>query len=110
MRGYLADLADLAQLEARQAGLRLAQAVGCGVIAAVATITAWIFICASLAAFAVEHGVSWSLAIAGAALLNLLIAGAAGYFMISLSQQVVFPATRRQLEIAPLLPRRTNQQ
>ena len=107
LRGFLIELAELAQLEARQAGLRAAMAVGCGVAAAVATVTAWIFICASIAAFAVEHGISLSMAIAGAALLNVVLAGVAGFAMVQYSRHILFPATRRQLGIGPLIRRRS---
>jgi hypothetical protein len=106
LRRFLIELAELAQLEARQAGLRLAMAVGCGVAAGIAIVTAWIFICASIAAYAIEHGVSLSLAIAGAALLNIILAGVAGFAMVQYSRHILFPATRRQLNIGPLIRRR----
>lgn len=102
MLGALRTLADrflhLAILEGKQAGISLALMVGFAVTAAVLLITTWLALVASLIVALVSHDVlGWPVALLLAALLCAAAAGALVALIIARSKDLLFPATRRQL-------------
>ena len=96
-RQLIADYAELTVLDARRAAIRLAWILGCVLVAAVLVVTAWVVLVASAIVLAWGHGASWPLALAIAALLNLIAAGALGWFMLKLAKELPFTALLRQL-------------
>ncbi len=107
-RAVLSDFLDLLTLEARSAGLALMWIVVCGIIAAACIISAWLGLMAALVIGVVSLGYSPLLAVIAIALIN----GAAGalliYRGISVSHDLRFTATRRQLSgktrVLPVAP------
>lgn len=96
-RALLSDYAELAVLDARRAGVKLAWLLGCVLIVAVLVVTAWMGGVAALIVWAGSEGVSWGLAIALAAVLNLVGAGALVWWMRHLLEELPFTALLRQL-------------
>ena len=96
-RGLAADYAELAVLDARRAAIRLAWLLGAVLVVAVLVVTAWMGLLAALIVWLGSEGLSWGWAIAGAALLNLLAAGALGWWMRHLLKELPFKALLRQL-------------
>ena len=84
-------------LDARRAAIRLAWILGCVLVAAVLIVTSWIGLVAASIVFAWGHGASWPLALAIACVLNLIAAGALGWFTIKLAKELPFTALLRQL-------------
>jgi hypothetical protein len=101
VRAALSDFLDLLTLEARSAGLALMWMLVCGIIAAACIISAWLGLMAALVIGVVSLGYSPLLAVIAIALIN----GAAGalliYRGISVSHDLRFSATRRQLSGKP---------
>jgi uncharacterized membrane protein YqjE len=100
-RQLAADLAHLAVLDARRAGVRLAMLLSAGLLIAILLITAWMGFVAAGIVWMFDRGVSWPLAIAIAALIN--IAGAAGlaWWARHLVSEMPFTALLRQLRGEP---------
>ena len=96
-RQLVADYAELTVLDARRAAIRLAWILGCVLVAAVLIVTAWVVLVASSIVFAWGHGASWPLALFIAAILNLVGAGALGWFTLKLAKELPFTALLRQL-------------
>jgi len=96
-RGLVTDYAHLAVLDARRAALNLAWLLGCVLVVAVLLITAWMGGLAALIVWLFGKGVSWPLAIGGAALLNIVAAGALAWWMRHLIAELPFEALLRQL-------------
>ena len=96
-RQLVADYAELTVLDARRAGIRLAWILGCVLVAAVLIVTAWVVLVASAIVFAWGKGASWPLALLIAAVLNLVGAGALGWFTLKLAKEMPFTALLRQL-------------
>ena len=96
-RALVSDFAQLAVLDARRAAIRLAWILGAVLIAAVLVVTAWMGFVAAGIVFAWGHGASWPVALAVAALLNLVAAGALGWFTLKLAKELPFTALLRQL-------------
>jgi len=96
-RQLFADYAELTVLDARRAAIRLAWILGCVLVAAVLIVTAWVALIASGIVFAWGHGASWPLALAIAAVLNLIGAAALGWFTLKLAKELPFTALLRQL-------------
>ena len=96
-RQMVADYAELAVLDSRRAAVRLAWILGCVLVAAVLVVTAWVVLVASAIVFAGGHGASWPLALAIAAVINLLGAGALAWFTLKLAKELPFTALLRQL-------------
>src|SRR5204862_4316469 len=96
-RQLVADYAELTVLDARRAAIRLAWILGSVLVAAVLVVTAWVVLVASGIVFAWGHGASWPLALAIAAVLNLIGAGALGWFTLKLAKELPFTALLRQL-------------
>lgn len=100
-RRVVGDLLRLFSLEVRRAGLTLVWMLALGAAAALLMVTAWLGLMGALALWAVSLGLTWVNALLGLALINLITAALVVYFLISLSRNLLFPATRRQLEAAP---------
>jgi hypothetical protein len=96
-RQLVADYAELTVLDARRAAIRLAWILGSVLVAAVLIVTAWVVLVASGIVFAWGHGASWPLALAIAAVLNLIGAAALGWFTLKLAKELPFTALLRQL-------------
>ena len=96
-KALLSDYAELAVLDARRAAVTLAWLLGSVLVVAVLLVTAWMGGVAALIVWAGSEGVSWGLAIALAALLNLVAAGALVWWMRHLLQDLPFTALLRQL-------------
>lgn len=96
-RQLVADYAELTVLDARRAAIRLAWILGCVLVGAVLIVTSWIGLVAAGIVFAWGHGASWPLALAIACVLNLIAAGALGWFTIKLAKELPFTALLRQL-------------
>ena len=96
-RQLVADYAELGILDARRAAIRLAWILGSVLIAAVLVVTSWMGLVAASIVFAWGHGASWPIALAIAALINLVAAGALGWFTLKLAKELPFTALLRQL-------------
>ena len=96
-RALVSDYAQLAVLDARRAAIRLAWILGAVLIAAVLVVTAWMGFVAAGIVFAWGQGASWPVALAVAALINLVAAGALGWFTLKLAKELPFTALLRQL-------------
>jgi len=96
-RQLFADYAELTILDARRAAIRLAWILGCVLVATVLVVTAWVVLVASGIVFAWGHGASWPLALAIAAVLNLIGAAALGWVTLTLAKELPFTALLRQL-------------
>jgi hypothetical protein len=88
----------LVTLEGRQAGLSLAWMLGLALAAAVLAITAWLALLACIVLALVQNDiVGWGWALSIAALLSFAGAGGFVFMVIQKSENLLFPATRRQL-------------
>src|SRR5580765_4481571 len=96
-RQLLADYAELTVLDARRAAIRLAWLLGCLLVAAVLVVTSWMGLVAAGIVFAWGQGASWPLALAIAAVLNLVAAAGLGWFRLTLAKELPFTALLRQL-------------
>jgi uncharacterized membrane protein YqjE len=101
VRRVFSDLFRLFSLEVRRAGLTLMWMVALGVLAAMLMATAWLSLMAALALWAVSLGLTWISAMVAIALANLATAAIIAFSCVSLSRNLLFPATRRQLATAP---------
>ncbi|MGE5640722.1 MAG: phage holin family protein [Clostridia bacterium] len=97
-RHLVLDYAELAVLDARRATIMLAWLLGAVLVVAVLVVTAWMGLFAALIVWATSEGLSWGLAIAIAALLNLVAAGAIAWWMKTLLKDLPFTALLRQLK------------
>lgn len=98
VRRVFSDLFRLFSLEVRRAGLTLMWMVALGAMAAILLVAAWLGLMVALALWAVSLGVSWTSAVVVISLVNLLAAAASLFVCIMMSRNLLFPATRRQLE------------
>ena len=96
-RQLVADYAELTVLDARRAAIRLAWILGAVLVAAVLVVTSWMGLVAAGIVFAWGQGASWPIALGVAALINLVAAGALGWFTIRLAKELPFTALLRQL-------------
>ncbi len=96
-RSLVADYAELAVLDARRAAIRLAWLLGSVLIAAVLLVTTWMALVAAGVVFMLGQGASWVTALVVAAVLNVLGAGALGWWMLTLIKEMPFTALLRQL-------------
>lgn len=103
-RQLVSDFAHLAVLDARRAALRLAMLLSAGLMIAVLVITAWMGFVAAGIVWMFDRGVSWPLAIAIAALINIAGAAALGWWARHLLSEMPFTALLRQLRGEPPLP------
>lgn len=102
VRTVLANFLDLLSLEARRAGLALMWMAVCAMVAAVCIVSAWLGLMAALVICAVSQGYSPLVAVLVVALMNAAVAGALIYRVVSMSHDLRFSATRRQLAGNPL--------
>jgi hypothetical protein len=100
-RQLVSDFAHLAVLDARRAALRLAMLLSAGLIIAVLLITAWMGFVAAGIVWMFDVGVSWPLAIAIAAIINIAAAALLGWWARHLLSEMPFTALLRQLRGAP---------
>ena len=103
-RQLVADYALLTVLDARRAAIRLAWILGAVLVAAVLIVTSWMGLVAASIVFAWGHGASWPLALAVAAVLNLVAAALLGWFTFRLAKELPFTALLRQLRGEPPEP------
>jgi uncharacterized membrane protein YqjE len=96
-RQLVADFAHLAVLDARRAGVRLAMLLSAGLLIAILLITAWMGFVAAGIVWMFDQGVSWPLAIAIAALINIVGAAALAWWARHLVSEMPFTALLRQL-------------
>lgn len=96
-RQLVADFAHLAVLDARRAGVRLAMLLSAGLVIAILLVTAWMGFVAAGIVWMFDRGVSWPLAIALAALINIVAAGALAWWARHLVAEMPFTALLRQL-------------
>lgn len=103
-RQLVADYALLTVLDARRAAIRLAWILGAVLVAAVLIVTSWMGLVSASIMFAWGHGASWPMALAVAALLNLVAAAVLGWFTLKLAKELPFTALLRQLRGDPPEP------
>lgn len=96
-RQLVADYALLTVLDARRAAVRLAWVLGAVLVAAVLVVTSWMGLVAAGIVFAWGRGASWPLALAVAAVLNLVAASLLAWFTFRLAKELPFTALLRQL-------------
>lgn len=96
-RALVSDYAELAVLDARRAAIHLAWVLACVLIAAVLVVTAWMGGVAALIVWMLGTGISWPAAVAIAAVLNLVGAGALIVWMRRMLVEMPFGALLRQL-------------
>ena len=101
VRRIFSDLFRLFSLEVRRAGLTFVWMVALGAMAAMLIVTAWLGLMAALALWAVSFGLTWTNAMIAIALVNILMAVIAMVSCVTISRNLLFPATLRQFE-APL--------
>ena len=95
------DLFRLFSLEVRRAGVTFVWMLALGAIAALLIVTAWLGLMGALALWAVSLGWTWVSVMVAIALANFLVAAIAMFSCLSISRNLLFSATRRQLEAAP---------
>ncbi|HJY77803.1 MAG TPA: phage holin family protein [Burkholderiales bacterium] len=100
-RQLVSDFAQLAVLDARRAGVRLAMLLSAGLLIAILVITAWMGFVAAGIVWMFDQGVSWPLAIAVAAVINLVAAAALAWWARHLVSEMPFTALLRQLRGDP---------
>jgi uncharacterized membrane protein YqjE len=100
-RQLVADFAHLAVLDARRAGVRLAMLLSAGLLIAILVITAWMGFVAAGIVWMFDKGVSWPLAIAIAALINIAAAAGLAWWARHLVSEMPFTALLRQLRGEP---------
>ena len=100
-RQLLSDFAHLALLDARRAGVRLAMLLSAGLLIAILVITAWMGFVAAGIVWMFAQGVSWPLAIAIAALINVVAAAVLAWWARHLVSEMPFTALLRQLRGDP---------
>lgn len=103
-RQLVSDFAHLAVLDARRAGVRLAMLLSAGLMIAMLVITAWMGFVAAGIVWMFDQGVSWPLAIAIAAIVNIAAAAALAWWARHLVSEMPFSALLRQVRGAPPLP------
>ena len=100
-RGLVHDHAQLALLEVQRASLGLVKIIGAAVVISVLVVSAWMGLVAAGVVWAVGAGASWGMAIAIAAVLNLVVAGALAWWVKAQVPELLFAATLRQLRGEP---------
>lgn len=96
-RQLVADYAELTVLDGRRAAIRLAWILGCVLVASVLIVTSWMGFVAAAIVFAWGHGASWPIALAIAAVLNVVAAAVLARFTLKLAKELPFTALLRQL-------------
>ena len=96
-KGLVHDHALLGLLEVQRASLGLVKIIGAAVVISVLVVSAWMGLVAAGVVWAVGAGASWGMAIAIAAVLNLVAAGALAMWVKAQVPELLFAATLRQL-------------
>lgn len=104
LRQVFAGLFRLFALEVRRAGLTLVWMVALGAIAAMLVVAAWLSLLGAAAFWAVSLGATWTGVLLVMALANLLVAATSVLVCMAMSRDLLFPSTRRQLEVPPARP------
>ena len=102
VRRVVSDLFRLFSLEVRRAGLTFVWMVALGVFAAMLIVTAWLGLMGALALWGVSLGLTWASVMVAIALANLVIAAIVIGVCVTMSSDLLFPATRRQLDVSPI--------
>jgi hypothetical protein len=97
VRETASSFLELVSLEAHRAGSALVWMIAFGVVAGVCVIATWLALMAALAMWVTSFGLAPIVAVLLVALLNLALAGALAYAGIRKSDNLTFPATRRQI-------------
>ena len=100
-RQLFSDFAQLAVLDARRAGVRLAMLLSAGLLIAILVITAWMGFVAAGIVWMFDQGVSWPVAIAVAAVINIAAAAVLAWWARHLVSEMPFTALLRQLRGDP---------
>jgi uncharacterized membrane protein YqjE len=100
-RQLVSDFAQLAVLDARRAGVHLAMLLSAGLLIAILVITAWMGFVAAGIVWMFDRGVSWPVAIALAAVINIVAAAALAWWARHLVSEMPFTALLRQLRGDP---------
>jgi uncharacterized membrane protein YqjE len=100
-RQLVSDFAQLAVLDARRAGVRLAMLLSAGLLIAILVITAWMGFVAAGIVWMFDQGISWPVAIVLAAVINIVAAAALAWWARHLVSEMPFTALLRQLRGAP---------
>ena len=100
-KGLVHDHSLLALLEVQRASVGLVKIIGAAVVISVLAVSAWMGLVAAGVVWAVGAGASWGLAIAIAAVLNLIAAGALAMWIKAQVPELLFAATLRQLRGEP---------
>ena len=96
-RSLAADFAELAVLDARRAAIRLSWLLAAVLVVTVLVVTTWMALVAAGVILMLGQGASWITALAVAAVLNLVGAGALAWWMLALIKELPFTALLRQL-------------
>jgi len=91
------DHLELAALEAQRATATLTKMLVAAVVISILVISAWLALVTGALVWATEEGVSWPVALLVAALINLALAGALGWYIFTHVDELMFEATLRQL-------------
>lgn len=100
-RRLAVDYAELATLDARRAAVQLALVVSIGLAVTVLVVTSWLALVVAAMTWILGEGVSWTTALAIAAVINLIGAALLGWFTRRLLRDLPFAATLRQLRGEP---------
>ena len=96
-RSLAADFAELAVLDARRAAIRLSWLLASVLVIAVLVVTTWMALVAAGVILMLGQGASWVTALAIAAALNVVGAGALAWWMFALIKEMPFTSLLRQL-------------
>jgi uncharacterized membrane protein YqjE len=99
--GLAHDHALLALFEVQRASLGLVKIIGAAVVISVLAVSAWMGLVAAGVMWAIGAGASWGMAIAVAAVLNLVAAAALAVWIKKQVPELLFAATLRQLRGEP---------
>jgi hypothetical protein len=95
LRAAVMRAADIAVLEARLAALNFTLIVIAAVASGLLLATAWIALFAAIVAWFHELGLSWPAALLLMAAINFVLAGAGGYAIYRMSNNLLFKAIRK---------------
>jgi hypothetical protein len=97
-RQVVSNFVELVTLEARRAGVTVVWMAALAVAAAMLVVTAWLALMVAFAVWLISQGMTLAGAIAVIAVTNLLVAAILGFVCFTMSRNLLFPATRRQLK------------
>ncbi len=100
-RAVIANLCELAALEAHRASIALMGMLMAALVAGVCLVAAWLGIMLALGMWAVSLGVHPVAAVVAIAFTNGLAAAVLAKFCMGQSRALLFPATRRQVAGKP---------